>query len=353
MILKKSTDGKFSQLTKPNFNRQDLPFRLIFETFKKHNGILQDFILKFILNIRPTTLPIAMLMKTNIQFSLVAFLSAAILTVGCGPQKPEVVEIVEEVKTPTLTLLWESADSLMTNESVLFDAESGNLYVSNIEGQDPLQKDGKGSIAILSKEGKILNPAWVTGLNAPKGMAISNGKLYVTDIDELVEIDIATAKISNKWKVDGAQFLNDVAAHNGTVYFTDMNTGKVHSFANGTISTISEGNKSINGIAVAADGTIYGLDASGLKKWNADGTTTVVNNQVSDGDGLVILEDGNFVASRWVGEIWFANDSTQTIMVDTKAAESNTADIGYNAAEKIVYVPTFYKNKVAAYKLDY
>jgi hypothetical protein len=43
----------------------------------------------------------------------------------------------------------------------------------------------------------------------------------------------------------------------------------------------------------------------------------------------------------------------QTLMLDTKGAESNTADIGYNAAEKIVYVPTFYKNKVAAYRLDY
>lgn len=293
-------------------------------------------------------------MNSKLKFSLMGLATSAILY-SCGPQKTEEVVVAEvvEMKTPTLTLLWETADSLMTNESVLFDDATGTIYVSNIEGQDPLQKDKKGSIAIISKEGKILNPAWVTGLNAPKGMAISNGKLYVTDIDELVEIDIATAKISNKWKVEGAQFLNDVAAHNGTVYFTDMNTGKVHAYANGAITTVSEGHASINGIAVAADGTIYGLDASGLKKWNADGTTAVVNANVTGGDGLVILGDGNFVASRWIGEIWFANDSTQTLMLDTKAAESNTADIGYNAAEKIVYVPTFYKNKVAAYKLDY
>lgn len=292
-------------------------------------------------------------MKSTLKYSLMGLAASAILY-SCGPQKTEVVvEEVIEMKTPTLTLLWETADSLITNESVLFDDATGTIYVSNIEGQDPLQKDGKGSIAIISKEGKIVNPAWVTGLNAPKGMAISNGKLYVTDIDEFVEIDIATAKVSNKWKVEGAQFLNDVAAHNGTVYFTDMNTGKVHAYANGAITTVSEGHASINGIAVAADGTIYGLDASGLKKWNADGTSTVVNANVTGGDGLIILGDGNFVASRWQGEIWFANDSTQTLMLDTKAAESNTADIGYNAAEKIVYVPTFFKNKVAAYKLDY
>lgn len=292
-------------------------------------------------------------MKNLLKYSLLG-ISATLLFSNCGPQKTEeVVEEVVEVKTPTLTLLWETADSLMTNESVLFDDATGTIYVSNIEGQDPLGKDGKGSIGIISKEGKIVNPAWVSGLNAPKGMAISNGKLYVTDIDEFVEIDIATAKVSNKWKVEGAQFLNDVAAHNGTVYFTDMTTGKVHAYADGAISTISKGNESINGIAVATDGTIYGLDASGLKKWNADGTTTVLNTNVTGGDGLVILGDGNFIASRWQGEIWFANDSTQTLMLDTKAAESNTADIGYNAAEKVVYVPTFFKNKVAAYKLDY
>lgn len=293
-------------------------------------------------------------MKSILKLSLVSFATSAVLF-SCSPPKTEEVveETVVEAKTPTLTLLWETADSLMTNESVLYDEASGTIYVSNIEGQDPQEKDGKGSIGIISKDGKIVNPAWVSGLNAPKGMAISNGKLYVTDIDELVEIDIATSKISKKWKVEGAQFLNDAAAHNGTVYFTDMTTGKVHSFLNGTIATVSEGHNSINGLAVGTDGTIYGLDGSGLKKWNSDGTATILNANVTGGDGLVILGDGNFVASRWPGEIWFANDSTETLMLDTKAAESNTADIGYNAAEKIVYVPTFFKNKVAAYKLDY
>lgn len=292
-------------------------------------------------------------MKSFFKFSLMG-LSATAALFSCGPQKTEeVAATVAEVKTPTLTLLWETTDSLITNESVLFDESTGTLYVSNIEGPDAQGKDGRGSISIISKEGKILNPTWVTGLNAPKGMAISSGKLYVTDIDQLVEIDIATAKVSNKWKVEGAQFLNDVAAHNGTVYFSDMNTGKVHAYANGTITTVSEGHTSLNGLAVANDGSIYGLDASGLKKWNSDGTSSVLNATVTDGDGLIILGDGSFVASRWIGEIWFVNDSTQTLMLDTKSIESNTADIGYNVAEKIVYVPTFYKNKVAAYKLDY
>ena len=184
-------------------------------------------------------------------------------------------------------------------------------------------------------------------------MGTANGMLYVTDIDELVEIDIANAKINKKYKVEGAQFLNDTDTHDGKVYFTDMNTGKVHILDGGVVSTISEGNESINGIAVSSDGTIYGLDASGMKQWNADGTTTILNSVVTGGDGLVTLGDGNFVASRWQGEIWFATAEGETLMLDTKATESNTADIGYNAADQVVYVPTFFKNKVAAYKLDF
>jgi SHS2 domain-containing protein len=293
-------------------------------------------------------------MRSTLKFSTLGL--AVALLYSCSPQKTEEttteVEVLE-TKAPTMTLLWETADSLMTNESVLYDDATGTIYVANIEGQDPQGKDGIGSIAIISKDGKIINPAWISGLNAPKGMAISNGKLYVTDIDELVEIDIAASKVSNKFKVEGAQFLNDAAAHNGTVYFTDMAAGKVHALVDGKITTVSEGHTSINGVAVAGDGTIYGLDGSGLKVWNADGTASVVNASVTGGDGLVILGDGKFVASKWQGEVWFLTDSTQTLMLDTKAAESNTADIAYNAADKVIYVPTFFKNKVAAYRLDY
>ena len=296
-------------------------------------------------------------MKKTVQLIVIAFVST-FLFVQCGSQNSEETNMDDNAtdttsKTPTLTMLWETPDSLFTNESVLYDQSTGTIYVANIEGQDPVGKDGKGSIGIISKDGKIVNAAWVSGLNAPKGMGITNGKLYVTDIDELVEIDIASAKVNKKYKVDSAVFLNDLAIQNNKVYFSDSRTGKVHLFDAGSVSTFSNGNEGINGLEVAADGTLYGLDGSGLKKWNADGSSSILNSNVTGGDGLVILKDGNFVASRWQGEVWFVSDTTQTLMLDTKAAESNTADIGFIPAENIVLVPTFFKNKVVAYKLDY
>lgn len=282
---------------------------------------------------------------------------AILLFAQCNaPQSTESTEdstVTDLPPTPVLNLVWETSDSLPTSESVLFDAKSGLLYVSNIGGLDSKAKDGKGNIAVLDQSGKILNPAWIQDLNSPKGMGIADGKLYVTDVDELVEIDIAGAKVIKKYPVDGAQFLNDLAIFKNKVYFTDMHTGKIHLLEAGKIHTISEGNESINGIAIDTEGTLFGLDATGLKKWNPDGTTTLINANVTGGDGLVILGDGNFIASRWKGEIWFVKDATQTLLLDTTAGESNTADIGYIPSEKLVLVPTFYKNRVAAYRLAY
>lgn len=293
--------------------------------------------------------------STSLKLSLLG-ITSAFLFANCSSPKTEetneALEAVEEVKTPTLTKIWETDSTLTTNESVLYDAASGKIYVSNIEGQ-PSEKDGKGSISIIDKEGNIVTQEWVTGLNAPKGMGIANGNLYVTDIDELIEVNLESGKITNKYPVEGGQFLNDLATYDGKVYFTDMNTGKVHLLDGGEISTVTEGHESINGIALGEDGTVFVLDKTGMKSLQADGTSMILNDKVTGGDGLVILGDGNYVASRWAGEIYFVNDEGETLLLDTKAAESNTADIGFIPGDNIVLVPTFFKNKVVAYKLDY
>ncbi|MEB2784703.1 SMP-30/gluconolactonase/LRE family protein [Algoriphagus persicinus] len=282
-------------------------------------------------------------------------LSTAFFFASCSsPKTEENTEMVavEEAKMPTLTKIWETDSTLTTNESVLYDAATGKIYVANIEG-DPSEKDGKGSISILDKDGKIVNQNWVTGLNAPKGMGITNGNLYVTDIDQVVEINLESGKIIKKYAVEGGKFLNDLATYDGKVYFTDMNTGKVHLLDAGKISTVTEGHESINGIAIGEDGMLYGLDKSGLKTLPSDDTSELLNGTVTGGDGLVILGDGNYIASRWAGEIYFVSSDGETLLLDTKDAESNTADIGFIPGDNIVLVPTFFKNKVVAYKLEY
>lgn len=283
-------------------------------------------------------------------------LSTAFVFWQCGPsQQTETMvdePIVETNAEPSLELLWETPVTLTTCESVLYDSGSGNIYVANIEG-DATEKDGVGSISIISKDGEIVDRDWVTGLNAPKGMGILNGKLYVTDIDEIVEIDIESSSVSNRYPVEGAQFLNDLDTDNEKVYFTDMRAGKIHILENGQIETFAEGQKSINGVRIADDGTVYGLDAEGLKKYSNDGNFEIINGEVTGGDGLVIIDADTFIASIWRGEIYLIQEGAETQLLDTQAEESNTADIDFIPEENIVLVPTFLKDKVTAYKLTY
>jgi hypothetical protein len=296
-------------------------------------------------------------MKKTINYSIL-LMTASMLFWQCGPQQSteetveELIPVEEESEAPSLTQLWETPAELTTCESILYDDATGTIYVANIEG-DASDKDGKGSISIVSKEGEITDADWVSGLNAPKGMGIMDGKLYVTDIDEVVEIDIEGASISNRYPLEGAQFLNDLDAHDGKVYFTDMRAGKIHVLEDGKISTFAEGQGSINGLRVSENGTLYGLDGEGLKKYADDGSFEIINSVVTGGDGLVIIDENTFIASRWKGEIFLIQDGKETKILDTQEAESNTADIDFIEDENIVLVPTFLKNKLVAYQLNY
>jgi hypothetical protein len=290
-------------------------------------------------------------MKTIIPL-VSALLVVSAIQIGCSPQTQTTETQEALTDTPALTLLWETPAELTTNESVLYDASSGTIYVSNIEG-DPREKDGKGSISKINKSGEITERNWVTGLNAPKGMGISNGKLYVTDIDHLVEIELASGNISNRYEVENAKFLNDVDTYGNLIYFSDMETGIIHIMEKGQLRVFAENQSNINGLKVNNEGILFGLDNDGLKKYDANGNTEIINSAVTGGDGLVILDNNTFIASRWKGEIFYIRDGEEVKILDTQSEESNTADITFIPEDRMLLVPTFFKDKVRAYRLDY
>lgn len=253
----------------------------------------------------------------------------------------------------SLQKAWQTDTVFTTVESTLYDPANNIIYASNIEG-DASTKDGKGSIGKIKPDGTVVNARWVTGLNAPKGMALLNGKLYVADVDELVEIDQNDGKITKHYPVKGAQFLNDAATDGTKVYVSDTKTGNVYVLDNGNISTVATGRDGANGLACDKSGALYILDGKGISKYNvATKQNQFINQAVTGGDGLVIIDDSTYLASRWQGEIYLIKNGKEQMLLDTKADSSNTADISYIPNEKLVLVPTFLKNKVVAYKLSY
>ncbi len=69
-------------------------------------------------------------------------------------------------------------------------------------------------------------------------------------------------------------------------------------------------------------------------------------------DGIEPIGNGDYIVTSWVGLIYYvtANGKFETLL-DSRAEKKNAADIGYDPAKKIVYVPTFMEKTVAAYQL--
>lgn len=259
----------------------------------------------------------------------------------------------ELVKAQKLQQVWETSDEILkTPESVLYDEDRDVIFVSNINGA-PDEKDGNGFISVLNPDGTLKTKNWVEGLNAPKGMAIFKGKLYVADIDNLVVIDIEKEKVTKTYNAPNAIFLNDVAAcKNGMIFVSDTRTNKIHVLKDDNFSVwLDNGNfNSPNGL-MTENGKLY-VGARNI--YEVDIKTKKVTQLVKDAEGVDGLEknnSGEFVFSNWPGRIWIHRNGKNIKLLDTTEQEINTADIDFAHKLGLVLVPTFYKNQVVAYKI--
>ena len=268
-----------------------------------------------------------------------------------------VMAIARPVDAQTLTLLWKTDPVFKVPESVLFDPKTEVLYVSNIDGASS-ERDGRGFISRVDPNGNILELEWVTGLNAPKGMGISHGKLYVADLSEIAVIDIASSKISSRIAITGARLLNDVTIdEDDNIYVSDSGTGKVHRIkTDGTFDTYfySTNFTRINGLLALKDGELYIADAgSGIHyRLSADKKLSEFSKTSQGADRIVRVGKRGFIVSSWGGELYFVNDEgTANKLLDTREDKLNTADIAFNSRKRVLYVPTFLGNSVMAYSL--
>ena len=251
-----------------------------------------------------------------------------------------------------LTKIWETDTLLKTPESALFYKKGGFLFNSNIDGK-PAEKDGKGSIGKVALDGKIIKVDWVSGLNAPKGLGVFGNKLYAADLDEVVVIDIKKAKIIQHIHVEGATFLNDIAVDKkGIVYVSDTRTFKVHRIEDGKVTTLLENLKGPNGLYCEND-NLYVLDKGSLLKVDADKKiTSIADGMDPSTDGLEKVVDGEFLVTSWAGIAYYVKaDGSKQVLFDNRAKKINSADIGFDPEKRIVYVPTFFGNKIVAYQL--
>jgi sugar lactone lactonase YvrE len=257
--------------------------------------------------------------------------------------------------------VWETA-GFQAPESALYDPAGDIIYVANVNGP-PGEKDGNGFVSKVGTDGVVLKLDWVTGLHAPKGMAIRDGKLYVADIDALVEIDLASGKIANRWEDPTAKFMNDVAAGpDGAIWVSDSFTNRLYRLAGGKFEVWLEDPAldSPNGLSVEPNRIIVGsLGVFGpegrpgrlLAVSTAGKSVTVLKDAVANLDAVESDGAGGWYLTDWPGGriLHYSKDGVlSTVLTLTPG----TADMDVVLAKGMIYLPRMMDGKLAALSLS-
>ena len=250
----------------------------------------------------------------------------------------------------SLEKLWETDTVLTKPESVLFDAISKSLFVSNI---GDMQIEGSGSISKIGLDGKIIKRDWVKGLTAPKGLGLYKNKLYAAETNTVAVIDVNTSAIIQRIQVDGAEMLNDITIdEKGIVYVSDSRKNTVHKIENGKASVYLVNMNSVNGL-LAKGNNLYILTGTTLQKADENKKLSTVADGIEGGaDGIEMIKDHEFIVTGWGGVIYYVKeDGSKQTLSDTRDKKINAADLGYDPNSKTIYIPEMSQNCVVAYKL--
>lgn len=289
-----------------------------------------------------------------------------------APEPPKAEAPKEEPKPAAPTPAVRFAEGISTPESVLYDEANDRYLVSNINGK-PGDADNNGYIMALSPDGKVLDAKFIAGgekkvkLDAPKGMAIVKGVLYVSDITVVRKFDLKTGAPKGDIAIPGATFLNDLAsAPDGRVFVSDtgIKFGAEGPEPTGTdaVYVIDKAGKvkplakskdlgGPNGVVWTEKGLLtVGMGSGELYRLDDKGARQDVS-KMPDGmlDGVVVSGDSVLVSS-WKASAVFKGTlggKFEVLLPELKAP----ADIGFDTKRKRVLVPRFMDNAVEAYDL--
>ncbi|MDX8525512.1 ATP/GTP-binding protein [Mesorhizobium sp. MSK_1335] len=260
--------------------------------------------------------------------------------------------------------LWR-ASGFEQPESALVDTAHNRIVVSNIVG-NPGDADGNGYLSLLSMDGKVITRHWVDGMDAPKGIAISGGKLYAADITKVRVVDLASGRLVSTIEVPGAVFLNDMTADSaGRVYVSDMLADTIYCI---------DGDKpelfvkdpllaSPNGVFAAGDRLIVASWGKGIKPdfstaepgglLSVDLATKTVAplpgaQNFANLDGVISIGDTIYATAYMTGTLYsYRPDGAPTVIAQFKPG---SADIGTDG--KRIFVPLMGEGEIVALKID-
>ena len=250
---------------------------------------------------------------------------------------------------PAMKKDWTMKQGLAMPEAVVFDPERNVGYVSNYfnEGQEFITK--------ITPAGEILELEWIKGLRMPTGMCLRGNALYAVDRSGLNVIDVNKGEIRQTIPLPGVRMANDVAMdRTGNVYISDTPAGTVFRVAGGKLEPWLENLSRPNALLcekgrllVGQNETLIAVDLKTravqvLARFERDAN---VDGIEADGNGGYLVGDHNGKLYR------LAANGAKTLLLDTTNPGGRIADFAYSPKLKLLIIPTFDGNALAAYSL--
>jgi len=261
--------------------------------------------------------------------------------------------------------LWTLSENLKTPESIVYDPTSATYFVSNTNG-DGMAKDGNGYISQITLDGKVKKAQWATGLNGPKGLAIKDNSLWVSDIDELVEIELKSGKVLKKLKIDGAKFLNDIATTPEFLFVTDTLANQIYKYDGKKVLPLSTkvNFDSPNGLVIQ-DGKLYvsswgevtdfsqkPKEAGRIYSLSLDGSNkTYISKSFGNLDGMRKIKDTYF-ATDWVtGQLYSIDSKGKVTLINQGQQGYADLEARLENEKTILVIPLMVENKIIALEI--
>ena len=279
-----------------------------------------------------------------------------LIATSCKNNKAAEIAQADTVQIPTATFITETL-GLTHCESAVYNAKQNIIYASLIGEKEP----GDGAIATIDLDGKLIDALFISGLNDPKGIAITEYKLYVSDINELVEADLKTGKIIKKYSHEGLEFLNDVAIDGqGNVYVSDTGTSKIYQLdtqGNFSLWLADENLDRPNGLLVQ-NNTMYvaswGSQPNGGRVSKIDMTTKAIDSIttiIGNLDGIRPYDKDRLIISDWNSGMIHLVDYDGNTQLVLQVGQS-VGDIAYIQEKKLLLLPMNKQSRLLFYRLD-
>lgn len=311
-------------------------------------------------------------MKTSVSFLALALLTAGPAMSAQAPAPAAAQEFrageplgtVSEAGKPTpMTSNVKVYGSFRWAESVTHDPERNLLIVMNAGVAQNVQEND-GYVSLLHPDGSVHTAKWIGNtrdgltLNQPLGSALVGNTLYAADINTVRTFDRLTGKPGRAVEIPGATFLNGIAvAADGTVYVSNTRpTSVVYKITPaGVPSTFASGPQlsEPNGVALDQNGNVVvvNLGNKNILTYAPDGKLLQTDEAYESGnDGLVILKDGTkYISSVRFGSVTRIRPGQKPTLI--AAGIPSAASMGYDAKQNQLVIPMNNNNALAFIKL--